>query len=207
MNARASTAVIKVGGSLLDWPDLPRQLAIFLEVECRSADVERRILIAGGGGAADLVRNMDRIHHLGDETAHRLALHALDLSALLLSALLPRSQTVDTVESAGCALDAGLVPVLAPRQILGSIERSANHRILASWDMTSDSIAALVAEHIGAGRLILLKSCSLRGRPTRCDAAQFGLVDPFFPEAAKALPRVEYLNLRDPIARIEALLP
>ena len=47
------------------------------------------VLIAGGGPAADVVRVLDRIHGLGDETAHRLALHAMDLTAIILAELLP----------------------------------------------------------------------------------------------------------------------
>jgi aspartokinase-like uncharacterized kinase len=206
MRAPVSPPVIKVGGSLFDWPDLPGRLASFLEVYSRSADLQRPILIAGGGGAADWVCDLDRIHRLGDEAAHRLALHALDLSAVVLSALLPRTRTVDSVESARCALDLGLVPVLVPRQILGAIEQSGKERLPASWDVTSDSIAAVVAAHVGAKRLTLLKSRSLHVHATRSEAARLGLVDRFFPEAAQALPRVEYLNLRDPSARIEALL-
>ena len=51
---------------------------------------ERIVLIAGGGPAADMVRGLDRIHGLGDETAHRLALHAMDLTAIVLAAACTR---------------------------------------------------------------------------------------------------------------------
>ena len=39
------------------------------------------ILIAGGGPAAELIRVLDELHRLGDVTAHRLALQAMELSA------------------------------------------------------------------------------------------------------------------------------
>src|SRR4051794_18742848 len=83
--------LIKVGGSLLDWPKLPGRLRSFLEGEHRRENRERMALIAGGGAAADFIRSMDRIHRLGDDAAHRLAIHSLDLSARLLQVLLPGS--------------------------------------------------------------------------------------------------------------------
>jgi aspartokinase-like uncharacterized kinase len=200
-----SLVVIKVGGSLFDWPDLPVQLATFLEAHVPSTGIERPLLIAGGGRAADLVRDLDRIHQLGDEMAHQLAFHTMDLTARLLSALLPRSQVTETLNTAWQSLDHGIVPVLAPWQILRAIDEAACEPLPASWAVTSDSIAARIAAHVNASRLILLKSASIANHATRQDAARAGLVDPHFPAVARALSRVEYLNLRDPDARVEIL--
>ncbi len=61
--------VIKVGGSLFDWPELPRRLAAFLDRN-RSHEPclrEQAVLIAGGGPFADIIRTMDKTHSLGDE--------------------------------------------------------------------------------------------------------------------------------------------
>ena len=87
---RSSLTVIKVGGSLFDWPELPRRMTDFLDARKAVDRDERMVLIAGGGPAADVVRALDRIHGLGDQTAHRLALHAMDLTAIILAAALAR---------------------------------------------------------------------------------------------------------------------
>jgi len=199
--------VIKVGGSLFNWPDLPFQLETFLGVRFPMTGIERPMLIAGGGPAADLVRDLDRIHGLGDETAHYLALHAMDLSALLLSAIVPSVHKVDSLEAVWPALANGLVPVLAPRQTIHAIDQLELDPLPASWDVTSDAIAAWIAAYVKASRLILLKSASLGRRATLHEAARAGLVDPVFPEAARGLRRVEYLNFRDPNARLQILVP
>ncbi len=68
---RSSLTVIKVGGSLFDWPDLPSRLMEFLGGREAVDRHERIVLIAGGGAAADMVRGLDNMHRLGDETAHR----------------------------------------------------------------------------------------------------------------------------------------
>ncbi len=202
-----SLAIIKVGGSLFDWPELPVRLGTFVEVHFPTSRFERPVLIAGGGPAADVVRDLDRIHRLGDEMAHHLALHAMDLSAHLLSAMVPGLQLVNSLESVGPTLANGLVPVLAPRSTIDAIDQSAVNPLPASWDVTSDTIAARIAAHVKASRLILLKSASVGRHATLHEAARAGLVDPFFSEAARALRRVEYLNLRDPAARLDVLLP
>ena len=206
---RPSLTVIKVGGSLLDWPQLPGRLTEFLEGRRANTPAERTVLIAGGGAAADLIRVLDRIHGLGDQTAHLLALHALDLTAIALAAILPGSTLVARVESLSTAWDAGVVPILAPRSILCAIDRSGSgfDPLRASWDVTSDTIAARIAVYLEAESLILLKSASLPVGTSRAAAARHGLVDPIFPVAAGALPRVAYLNLREAPPKLEDLPP
>ena len=63
--------------------------------------------------------------------------------------------------------------------------------------MTSDTIAAWIALHLAADRLILLKSAPLPVGADRREAARLGLVDPMLPLVARPLQRVEYLNLRE----------
>ena len=144
-----------------------------------------------------MVRALDRIHGLGEETAHRLALHAMDLTAIILAELLPGTVPVQSLDRLRTVWSAGSIPVLAPRLILDEIERSGRDGLPASWDVTSDTIAAWMALHIGADRLILLKSAPLPSGTTRLEAARLGLVDPMLPIVAGPLPRVEYLNLRE----------
>jgi aspartokinase-like uncharacterized kinase len=199
--------VVKVGGSLLDWPGLPGRLAALLEELRRDRPAARPILIAGGGAAADFVRVLDRVHGLGDPTAHRLAMHTLDLTAMLLAALQPDWLPVDRIEALGPAWDAGRVPVLVPRLILEEIERAGQDPLPPSWDVTSDTIAARIAVHLEAETLILLKSAAPPAGATLEQAARLGWVDPTFPDAARVLPLVESVNLRDPAAKLAPLSP
>src|SRR5262249_50947889 len=77
--------VVKVGGSLYDLPGLGARLRAWLE-RLPSREV---LLVPGGGPAADVVRDLDRLHRLGEEAAHWLALRALSVNARFLAALLP----------------------------------------------------------------------------------------------------------------------
>jgi hypothetical protein len=67
----------------------------------------------------------------------------------------------------------------------------------ASWDVTSDSIAARLASLLGADELTLLKSALPAETKSWSEAAQGGYVDQFFPQAAAGLPRIRVVNLRD----------
>jgi aspartokinase-like uncharacterized kinase len=187
-------AVIKVGGSLFDWPGLPARLGQYLDRRSGA----RLVLIAGGGPAADLIRAMDRTHGLGDERSHRLALRALDFTAHLLAALLPTSEAVDNPLDFGRVWDAGRTPILATRRLLDEDERTSRSALPHTWDVTSDTIAAYVAHRLGAEELVLLKSAPLPSAASAERAARLGLVDVHFPLVAGMVPTVRLANLRDP---------
>jgi aspartokinase-like uncharacterized kinase len=187
----APIEVVKVGGSLLDWPRLPDRLRGLLTPR----EGTRPVLVAGGGGAADVVRRLDAAHGLGEEVSHALALGALDLTAQVLAALVPGL----SVAVAAGALDPiwrqGRVPVLAPRLLL-DVDEGSPGALPHRWEVTTDSIAARVAVLLGASSLLLLKSAPLPEGCDRSDAARLGLVDPAFEGASRGLPRVAYLDLR-----------
>jgi aspartokinase-like uncharacterized kinase len=200
-------AVVKVGGSLFEWPELPHRLAGFLDTRRALGPSERTVVIAGGGPSVDVIRALARIHGLDDLRAHQLALDALDLTAILLATLLPGSLVVDRIDSLAAAWDARSIPILAPRRCLDELDRTGTDPLPASWDVTSDAIAARLAAALSADCLILLKSTSLPAQATRRDAARLGLVDPILPGAARSLARVEYVNLREQPMRARLLLP
>lgn len=190
-----NVVVVKVGGSLLTWPKLAESLEAFLDDEAGRGS--RVVLIAGGGPAADLVGEVDSSRGLGDETAHRLALRAMDFTAELLAALLPGARVATRLDELPALWREDRPPILAPRVYLEEVDELRPDRLPFSWSVTSDSIAARVAETLGAERLVLFKSASAREGATREEVARAGLVDSFFPEATRALERVEVVNLRE----------
>jgi aspartokinase-like uncharacterized kinase len=201
----SGTVVIKVGGSLFDWPDLPDRLSRLLEQ--RRAGGERLVLVAGGGAAADFVRQLDQTFALGDLPAHCLALRSLDLTAHVLAALVPGLVVVDRLTELEQAWRRSHSPALAPRRFLAESEPSSPTPLPASWDVTSDAIAARLAVCLGASELLLLKSAPLPPGTDRGRAAELGLVDRHFPEVARPLRRVIYRNLRGEPREMWALEP
>jgi aspartokinase-like uncharacterized kinase len=189
--------VLKLGGSLIGWEGLPSRLANYLSQRAG----ERLVVITGGGAAADLVRSLDHLYALGEERAHALALCALDFTAHLAASLIETLSVADHPRDFPTIWGTGRTPVLAPRCYLEEDEAHRRRRLPRSWDVTSDSIAARLAERLGADELVLLKSAPLPRGANRVVAAQLGLVDPQFPKISSAVGRVVYINLREPEPR------
>jgi probable H4MPT-linked C1 transfer pathway protein len=161
--------VVKIGGGVL------AQAECFGAVLSAVADAsrERRVLVVPGGGPfADAVRAVDSRLRLSDDTAHWMAVLAMDQYAHLIAARLAGGTLVANCRDMRMALDAGRVPVLAPSQWLREADPLPH-----SWDVTSDSIAAWIAGAVGARRLVLVKPSG---------AAGADLIDPYFSRALPA---------------------
>jgi len=91
------------------------------------------LVVPGGAGFADAVREADRRFGLRLATSHRMAILGMEQFGWLLSELIPGTRVL---LPAGLPLD----------------------ELPASWQVTSDSIAAWVADRVGAERLVLLKA-------------------------------------------------
>ena len=89
--------------------------------------------------------------------------------------------------------------ILDPHDFLRRDEPElAGCRLPRNWAVTSDSIAARVAEVVGAHELVLLKSQLPIGQGGWREVSEHGIVDRHFPLAAAKLPVVRFVNLRDP---------
>ncbi len=186
----AGLTVVKVGGSLFDLPGLGPRLARWLAA-LPAAGV---LLVPGGGRAADAVRELDRLHGLGEEKSHWLALRALALNARFLADLLPGVRVVES------PVEHGGVAVLDPLAFCLADERDRPADALPrAWAVTSDSVAARAAAVAGAGQLILLKSVTVPPAMTWDEAARAGYVDAAFAGVVRAAPGLEVraVNFRE----------
>lgn len=189
--------VIKLGGSLLDLPDLPRRFEAFRAGQGK----QRLVMIVGGGAAADIVRRWGVLHpEVGAETGHWLAVRAMQLNTMLTASVLPRCRLVSDIDGCEAAHDAGELAMVDPLAWL-ELEHAAGVMIPHRWSFTSDSIAAHVAARLQADRLTLLKSTL---PATDCGvtcAAGLGIVDEDFEAASASIPHIELVNLREPPPR------
>lgn len=183
--------VVKVGGSLFDWPGFSEKLASYLDR--RRGD--RLVLVVGGGRFADALRHYDSALALGEPASHALALRVLDVTARLVVAIVPGLEVVEDLEAIPDAWSRGKVPVLAPRRFLDGDDRSPDP-LPHAWTTTTDSIAARLTVRLGAGELVLLKSTPLPRLCDRSDAARLGLVDAEFPRTSAEIPLVIFQDLR-----------
>lgn len=180
---------VKIGGSLLGLPDLSQRLSGWLE---RNAP-RRTFLLMGGGPTSDVIRLLDQRHHFGEEHAHWLALRALSLNSHALAALLPRSAVVENKSVCEQLWAKGELPILDPLEF---IRRDEGHpgTLPHRWEVTTDSVAARLADVFEATTLVLLKPCSAPQGTGPDVWARQGLVDAWFPRAAAPLGEVRWVN-------------
>jgi aspartokinase-like uncharacterized kinase len=186
----SALTVVKVGGSLLDLAELGPRLCRWLD-GLRDQSI---LIVPGGGPTADVIRDLDAQHRLGEAKSHWLALRAMALNAYVLHALLPRSILVESINYPG------MLAVLDPLAFCLRDEREHPEMALAhSWSVTSDSIAARVAVAARAERLVLLKSVDIPKELSWAAAAQIGYVDAAFPGIVATVPSLEVqaLNFRN----------
>jgi 5-(aminomethyl)-3-furanmethanol phosphate kinase len=195
--------VVKVGGGL-GADALPALCNTLGELGER----HRLIVVPGGAGFADAVRDADRRFELRAATSHRMAILGMEQFGWLLSELIP-----------GAARCAGLARVSAGRATVLLPAALPLDPLPASWDVTSDSIAAWVAGEVGADRLVLVKEVDgvfaewpARGRPlARLTVAELaalrpGAVDEYLPTVLeRARFETWVIGGRDP-ARVAELL-
>jgi aspartokinase-like uncharacterized kinase len=181
---------VKVGGSLFDLPGLGPRLGRWLAA-LPAAGV---LLVPGGGAAADAVRDLDRLHNLGDEKAHWLALRAMTLNAHFLASLLPELRVVESPEACGIG-----VAILDAFAFCLADERDHPGALPHSWAVTGDAVAARVAVVSGARQLVLLKSVTVPPAMAWDDAAAAGYVDAAFADVVRAAPGLEVraVNFRE----------
>jgi aspartokinase-like uncharacterized kinase len=141
-------AVIKVGGSLAEHPEALKNLCSKLQGLAAKYVIS---VVPGGGKFADVVREFDEKFRLPPEVSHRLAILAMDQYGVVLSQLIPYSQNCDTLEDAQRISQEKKVPVLLPSKLM--LKDAA---LEASWDLTSDAIAAYIALRLRAGKLVLI---------------------------------------------------
>jgi aspartokinase-like uncharacterized kinase len=187
--------VVKVGGSLYDLPDLGPRLCRWLDAHAP----REVILVPGGGPFADVVRNLDRVHRLGEDAAHWLALRAMRCAAGFLEELLyDRGIEIVTGEwDWTCMWGRSSLPIL-DAYAFGQWDELRPGALPHTWAVTSDSVAARVAVVAEAAELVLLKSAV----PPAGDVAAWaecGYVDAWLPRVlAGSGVRVRAVNLREP---------
>lgn len=190
--------IVKVGGSLFCWRDLPHAIRRWLGRQTPMHNV----LLAGGGEFADVVRSADQRFALGQQASHWICVDLLRATSRLLASLLPEAELTTHWPDLSRRLqgdsEMGLF-VLDPVQFLKDIEPSnPGIKLPCSWDATSDSIAARVAASLRADDFVLLKSAMQNRLASSRSLVEKGIVDKFFPHASTTIDLIRIVNLRSP---------
>lgn len=190
--------VIKLGGSLLAWPEWPRALRAWLAAQPPASN----LLIVGGGTRVDAVRQLDRTTNLPASEAHWLAIGAMSRSARQAAEQLPEARIVYRPQDVQSRAWLQILDV----QAFMEADRGGANPLPEDWRTTSDSIAARVASRICASELVLLKSAPPGEGANLAELSAAGYVDPWFPIAAAGL-AVRLIGLRNEKANLASGSP
>ena len=153
--------VVKLGGSLWDSVHLKEW------ADQLGGSSHPLAVVPGGGPFADQVRRAQAHWRFDDQSAHRMALLAMEQMAHMLCTMHPRLQAVAERAAFTAALNDGRVPVWLPSQMV-----LRERQLPESWTVTSDSLAAWLAGRLGADGLILVKSARLPAATSHVSSLQ-----------------------------------
>lgn len=173
--------VLKLGGSLLglrDWPWL-------IDAIVTAAGDRPLSIVVGGGSIVDGLRAIDAAARQETKLMHDLAVDAMHLTARIVSQRVGLPISAKPARAAhACVLD---VP-------LWLLENDHGSRLPIGWHVTSDSIAAHIADRCDAGLLLAKPVPPPSGSEDASleSLAGAGWVDPFFPTAAARLDQIKW---------------
>jgi dihydroneopterin aldolase len=171
--------VVKLGGSLHASPALADWLAALKRYP------RPLTIVPGGGPFADAVRAAQPTMRYDDETAHAMAVLAMEQYAL---ALANRDDSLELAASRGgiaAAHARGQIALWRPSAMVAAADD-----IAPSWDVTSDSLAAWLAKKMGACALMLIKSVDVGDGALLSQIMRKGVVDPALPDYLDGTPLV-----------------
>jgi len=174
--------IIKIGGSMLARPRWPDELADFLDSR------HDPLVVVGGGSVVDGLRVVDAASPRSPELMHELAIAAMGITGRLVADALG----LPVVETPGPG--AGVLDMAA------WLAASPQWDLPASWDVTSDSLAAVVARATSRG-LMLVKSVPPPAALDLRGLAAAGWVDAHFPCVAAALAEIAWAAPAAPFGR------
>jgi aspartokinase-like uncharacterized kinase len=188
--------VVKVGCSLFERPNLIRDLRQWLATQSPAL----HILVTGAGPLADSIKTWQPRFGASDAQSHWLCIDLLSITAKILQQGMPEFPLLTHFADLQFAIVAAREAeqpktlVFDVQPFLCDIEPTVQPEPLPhSWDVSSDSIAARLAEVINADELVLLKA-----RPCPEEQVDFAAlsadhyVDQYFPSIA---PRVRKIRL------------
>jgi len=161
--------IVKFGGSSIASPDL-RKWVQAIEKSARPL-----VIVPGGGPFANTVRQFQTRIGYDNDTAHRMAILAIEQFGHALVSLGEKLVAASTLDAIASAQERGLIPVWMPAKLVFRAEE-----IEHTWSVTSDSLAAWLASRIPGSTLCLIKQIDLPAGSSLQAISAAGVVDSSF---------------------------
>jgi len=142
--------IVKIGGKILENKEnLESTIAQFKHI-CENNIVQKIIIIPGGGTYANFVRRIDEKISIGDELSHWMAIFAMNCNGIELSQKYNDIKYFDNIRELKKSNER--IVIFLPYDFINQRDE-----LLHTWDVTSDSIALYIAQHLGFKACFLIK--------------------------------------------------
>jgi len=179
--------VIKLGGSL----ESAKTLLHCLNRIEQQYHGQKVVIVTGGGAFANQVRITQQHWGFDDDCAHAMALLAMQQMAWVVKGLKADIELAHSVRA--IQQSPSNIIVWSP-----DIDELNNAGIPATWDITSDSLAAWLANTLFADELLVIKSAAIDDTLSLAQLAEQGIVDKAFCECvANSAFTVRVINQQD----------
>ncbi len=154
--------VVKLGGSLFETGQ------IFDCLSHIAKSNQQTVVVCGGGEFANQVRQAQTRWHFDDVAAHEMAILAMQQTAILCQ----NKNSEFTICSTISDIEQNYFAIWSP-----TIRELNNAQIPATWEITSDSLAAWLAGKLNAEKLVLVKFCDIDSTLSIYELTTQGVVD------------------------------
>jgi 5-(aminomethyl)-3-furanmethanol phosphate kinase len=181
--------VIKLGGSLAHSKAL---------INCLNKIQQRYqgravIIVPGGGAFADQVRLAQQQWRFDEVIAHHMAILAMQQMALMFKGLVPHWSIASSLSELQQDSHSNKTLIWSPNS--AELDQSG---VPATWDISSDSLAAWLAKQVSATELILVKSAVIDPLASLEQLAALQIIDQgFCQQTQAALFRIRVVNQQD----------
>ena len=137
--------VIKIGGSWIKNPNLPKLIKILMKLK-----KQRFVIVPGGGIFADSVRYASQLNNLREYDSHFLALKSTEIFGHIIKSFDNKIHITEKID------DFKEKNLWLPSKILKNVRNFKKN-----WESTSDSVATWLYSKIHSEGIIFVKSISL----------------------------------------------
>jgi aspartokinase-like uncharacterized kinase len=180
--------IFKLGGSLTESVILTDWLDLIVNGYQGTA-----VIVPGGGAFAEQVRIAQQQWKFDDVVAHQMAILAMQQTALLFHGINRKIPVVQSAEEIHNSLHQHRVVIWSPE-----IKWLDACGVPASWEITSDSLAAWLGIKLSATKLVMVKSGPIPRAYSLAELATLGVVDAaFYGYCKQANYAIEFFNRND----------
>jgi len=144
--------VVKIGGSITEKCSEKHLLELGNMLSKLFKKLKNFVIVPGGAFFVELIRETYKKYNIDEETAHWMAIHAVEQNALFLKKFIPNSDIIKLKNLTSKNFKISKLPIVS---VLDFTQKYS--KLEHTWNSTSDAIASEIAIYLKAKKIIFVK--------------------------------------------------